>query len=367
VLEWYLGAVQRGGKQHPSVSQPFPDASSLSSRLPLLANETVLAYSALPDGLAIWVYDDRGVDAQWIPKSTDGLQELAGRFHDLSSDPRSDLSALRRDARSLYESLISPVELHLAPGRTLVIEADGWLEDIPFEALMDPNGHYLIERAPMVHSNGQYSQARLRNDGGISADVPALVIESTASSSAEGLIPLPGVAAEADAVAGGFHSVHVLKGDEATLSAVQSHIQTAAVFHFAGHSLAAPAGSGLMLQGPNGKTKAPQLMDVAAVQRLRLENLQLAVLSACSTASVSGGAQGFESVTDAFLRAGVSHVVASRWAVEQTQGFVEDFYRNALSGQSVSEAVRIASRNMMANPRTSHPYYWSAFAAYGRP
>jgi CHAT domain-containing protein/cytochrome c-type biogenesis protein CcmH/NrfG len=367
VFEWYIQAARRGGQQPSGVAQASPDPTLIASRLPQLANETVVAYAALPDGLAIWVYDNRGVAAQWIPKSTDGLQELAGRFHDLSSDPGSDLTALRRDARSLYESLISPVEQHLAPGRTLVIEADGWLRDIPFEALVDANGRYLIERAAMVHSMGQDSEPGVHDGAGISADLPALVVGSTASSSAAGLIPLPGVAAEADAVANSFHSVRILKGEEATLSAVQSQLPGAGVFHFAGHSIAAPAGSGLVLEGSDGKTKTPQLMDATAVRRLRSHRLQLAVLSACSTASGDGGSSGFESITDAFLRAGVPHVVASRWAVEQTQGFVENFYRNALSGQSVSEAVRGASMSMLVNPRTAHPYYWSAFAAYGRP
>ncbi len=368
-FDWYMGAAQRGALQHSSVSQPSPDPSSLTSRLPLLSNETVIAYAALPDGLAIWVYDDRGVDAHWIPKSTDGLQELAGRFHDLSSDPRSDLSVLRRDARSLYESLITPVERRLAPGRTLVIEAEGWLSAVPFEALIDATGRYLIERAPIVHSVGQDSQRGLHNEIGISANLPALVVGSTASSSADGLIPLPDIAAEADAVASGFHSVRVLKGEESTLGEVESQLPAAAVFHFAGHSIAAPAGAGLMLEGADGKAKAPHLLDADAVRHLHLEGLQLAVLSACSTASGGGGSGGFDSVTDAFLRAGVPHVVASRWAVDsvETRDFIEDFYRNALSGQSVSEAVRVTSRNMMANPRTSHPYYWSAFAAYGRP
>jgi CHAT domain-containing protein/tetratricopeptide (TPR) repeat protein len=371
--EWYLGAPQRMAAES-SVNRTstltngaMPDPPRLTSQLPLLAKETVLAYAVLPDGLAIWVCDDRGVNAHWIPKSTDGLQELAGRFHDLSSDPRSDVRALRRDAQSLYESLIAPVEQQFAPGRTLVIEADGWLAGMPFEALIDANGRYLVERAPIVHSKGQDSQASLHKETGISADLLALVVGSTASSSADELIPLPGVAAEADAVAGGFHSVRVLKGDEATLSAVQNQLPGAAVFHFAGHSLAAPGGSGLMLEGPDGKAKAPRLMDAAAVQHLGLQSLQLAVLSACSTASGDGGSGGFESITDAFLRAGVPHVVASRWAVEETQGFVEDFYHSVLSGQRVSEAVRTASRKMLANPRTSHPYYWSAFAAYGRP
>jgi len=371
--EWYLAAPQRvppDPRPHRSLTMPrMPDPSRMPSRLPLLAKQTVLAYAVLPDGLAIWVGDDRGINARWIPKPTDGLQELAERFHDLSSDSKSEMSALRRDARSLYGLLIAPVEQHLAPGRTLVIEAEGWLARVPFEALLDSNDHYLVESASIVHSLGQDSQARLRTDTGISADSPALLVGSTASSPADGLIPLPDVAAEADTVASSFYSAHVLKGREAALSAVRSELPGAAVFHFAGHSLATPGRTGLMLEGGDGQASPPRLMDAAAVRHLGLQRLQLAVLSACSTASGSGGSSGFNSVTDALLRAGVPHVVASRWAVDssETRGFVEDFYRNALSGQTVSDAIRLTSRKMLANPRTSHPYYWSAFTAYGRP
>lgn len=371
--EWYLGAPQRVSgdprSRRPLTNLPMPDPLRLASSLPLLAKETVLAYAVLPDGLAIWTYDNRGVNARWIPNPSEGLQELAERFRELSSDPKSELPAMRRDARALYEALIAPVEQYLAPGRTLVIEANGWMARVPFEALLDSNGHYLIERASIVHSLGQDSQARLHSDNGISADMPALVLGSTASSAADGLIPLPDVAEEADTVAGGFHSPHLLKGREATLSVVRSDLPGAAVFHFAGHSIAAPQRTGLLLESGDRKTDSPRLMDANVVRHLPLQNLQLAVLSACSTASGSTGSNGFDNVTDALLRAGVPHVVASRWAVDstETRGFVQDFYRNALSGHTVSDAIRLTSRNMLANPRTSHPYYWSAFAAYGRP
>jgi CHAT domain-containing protein/tetratricopeptide (TPR) repeat protein len=369
VFEWYLGAPQRVGRRGGDTSPSWPDPSRLSARLPLLSNETVLAFGALPDGLAMWVYDDRGVTAKWIPKSSQELQDLAENFHAQCSDPSSELSALRRNARSLYESLIAPAEQHLAPGRTLVIEAEGWLARVPFEALLNSNDHYLIERAPIVHSLGQDSQARLRNDTGISVDLPALVVGSTASSAADGLISLPDVAAEADAVASGFHSAHVLKGGKATLRAVRNELPGAAVFHFAGHSLAAPVRTGLLLEGTDGRANGPHLMDANVVRQLHPQSLQLAVLSACSTASGSGGSSGFDSVTDALLRAGVPHVVASRWAVDsaETRGFVQDFYHNALSGQTVSDAIRLTSQKMLLNPRTAHPYYWAAFAAYGRP
>lgn len=364
--EWYLSAPQRASTD--------PSAPRLASRLPhLLAKETVLAYAALPDGLAIWVYDDRGMNALWTPKPTDGLQELAERFHDLSSDRRSEVTACRRDARSLYEALIAPVEQNLDPGRTLVIEAEGWLARVPFEALLDSNDHYLIERASIVHSLGRDSEARLRDDTAISSNLSALVVGSTASSPAEGLIPLPDVAAEADSVASGFHPARVLKGEDANLSAIREDLPGAAVFHFAGHALAAPGGMGLLLEGKNLEGKEAgqaniRLLDAAVVRQLRLQSLQLAVLSACNTAS-GGGSSGVDSVADALLRAGVPHVVASRWAVDssETQSFVQDFYRHALSGQSVSESIRLTSRSILADPRTAHPYYWSTFAAYGRP
>jgi CHAT domain-containing protein len=229
-----------------------------------------------------------------------------------------------------------------------------------------------------VHSLGHDFEARLRNDndnndnhdaGPISARMPLLVVASAASSQEEGLPPLTGVAEEADAVASGFHSPRVLKGSEATLGAVKEDLPSAAVFHFAGHSLVTPDRSGLLLENANSgsRTETPSLLDAAAVRKLNVGNMELAFLSACNTESGAGSSGGFNSVTEALLRAGVPHVVASRWEVVETRAFIDDFYRNALSGQLVSEAIRGASRNMLADPRTAHPYYWSAFAAYGRP
>jgi len=370
VFEWYLGAPQRVGRRSPELSQSLPESSRLPARFPLLSNQTVLALGVLPDGVAIWVYDDRGASTRWIPKSPQemqDLQDLASDFQAQCSDPGSQLSALRRNGRTLYEELVAPVEQRLAPGRTLVIEAEGWLARVPFEALLDSHDQYLIERTPIVHSLGQDSQARLRSETGISPDSPALVVGSTASSPVDGLIPLPDVSAEADSVASGFHSARVLKSGQVGLNSIRSALPGAAVFHFAGHALATPETTGLVLEG-DGHSSALRLMDAGVVRQLQLQSLQLAVLSACNTAPGKGGSSGFDSVTDALLRAGVPHVVASRWAVDsaETRGFIQDFYHGALSGQTVPDAVRLTTRKMLANPRTSHPYYWSAFAAYGR-
>jgi CHAT domain-containing protein/cytochrome c-type biogenesis protein CcmH/NrfG len=363
-FERYLGAAS--GSANSPINKTH---GGLASRLPPLSDQTVIAYAALPDGLAIWTFDDRGLDAQWIPQSNQALHELATRFYGLASDPRSELTALQRDSQSLYRALIAPVERRMEPGRALVIEADGWLAQVPFEALIDASGHYLIERTPIVHSLGRNADASLHAEIPISKSLHALIVGSAAASGREGLVPLPDVLAEADAVAGDFPSGDLIKGADATLASVERALPTAAVFHFSGHSLASTNSTGLMLTSAKASQRAPVLLGADKLRRLDLHNMQLAVLSTCNTESGRDGARGFNGIAEALQRSGVPHVVASRWAVDslQTRRFVEDFYQRALSGKPVSEAIRETSRRVMADSRTAHPYYWSAFSAYGRP
>lgn len=368
IFEWYLGAAQRAGTtRSASTNQREQDPSRLPSRLPLLSNRTVLAYGPLPDGLAIWIYDDRGVSAKWIPSTEQDWEELATRFYELASDPRSELGPLRRDGRELYDLLVAPIQPRLDPLRTLVIESEGWIARVPFEVLVDSDGRYLIERGPIVHSQGLYSDERLHHGDQVTADSPALIVASTAAP--KGYLPPIGVRDLAEAVARNFHRHRLFTGHAATLRAVSSELQAATVFNFSGHSLVTPTNPGLMMEDKDPLTDNPQLLDANLVRRLNMPDLELAVLSACSTANDSeGDSSGFNSVASALLRAGVPHVVASRWAVDAvaTRGFVEDFYHHLLSGMSVAEAVRTTSRRMIADPRTAHPYYWSAFAAYGK-
>jgi CHAT domain-containing protein/cytochrome c-type biogenesis protein CcmH/NrfG len=374
MFEWYLGAPQRvGTRGHassghtPERLQFLPDPSQLPARLPLLSNQTVLAYGVLPDGLAIWAYDNRGVSAKWIPKSSRELQELADNFYAECSEPGSDLSALHRDSRTLYSLLIGPIEQRLDPRRTLVIETEGFLARLPFEALLDSSGQYLIARGPIVHSPGPYAEARMHPDAAITPDMPALVVGIAASSPDADLFVVPNVPVGADAVASGFHSPRVLKGPEATLGAVRSALPAAAVFHFAGHAITTSNHTGLMLEGRDAG--APVVLDANVLRKLNLQNMQLAVLAACSTDSGEGGSRGFDSVAEALQISGVPHVVASRWTVDSVEAnaFANYFYLSLFSGQPVSNATRLTSQKMLLNPRTAHPYYWAAFAAYGRP
>ena len=70
----------------------------------------------------------------------------------------------------------------------------------------------------------------------------------------------------------------------------------------------------------------------------------------------------------AFVGAGGRLVVASHWPVpddfQATQRLMTGLF-SAAPGTSTVTALRLSQRQLMDDANTSHPFYWSAFAAVG--
>jgi CHAT domain-containing protein len=379
--EWYRGAEVRQNDSDTFLvgrldltrppdarsAPPLPAPTAVEDRLPLLSSETVIVYAALPDGIAVWSYDDRGIISRWIAKPLPEVQDLVIGFNRLCSNASSDLVALRSTAQSLYDLLIAPVEDRFSAGRTLVFETDDALAAIPMEALIDPAGHYLVERASVVRAPGLYQTVRLRPAAAITGETPALVV-SVPVAAEEGLLPLADVESEAQTVAAGFRSALWLKGRDANLSAIRRAIRGVSVFHFAGHAIALPDRTGLVLAERDGPTHRARLLDSQSFGLRDTEGLQLVVLSACQTrAAPRVGASGSEGLSQALLRSGVPHVVASRWSLDSTKTalFMKLFYARLLTGSNAADSIRAAELALASQPASAHPYYWSAFELQG--
>jgi CHAT domain-containing protein len=158
----------------------------------------------------------------------------------------------------------------------------------------------------------------------------------------------------------------------ATAAAVKKALPSAAVFHFAGHALAGEERAGLLLasEDADGSGEAKiSLLNASTLDPALAAHVRMVVLSACSTAgaSVSRTADP-DSLVNSFLRAGVPSVIASRWDIdsESTSRLMEDFYSHLLSGETTAGALRNVRANALADPKTSHPYYWAAFVLFGR-
>lgn len=357
--EWYLGAtVRRPQALSLSARRNLTEAGSdaeqtlnlheVASHLPQLAHQTVLTYAVLPDGLAIWGYDNRGVFHAMVNREPRAVALLAKRFLALCSNPHSDVEVLNRDGRELYGLLIAPIESHLDSNRGLVIEADGALTQIPFEALVDSSAHYLGERYAVTSSFGLYYDLQLRPAEEISPTDAALVV---AVATPHGFPILEGLDQESDTVSRRFDAPTVLKNGQATLQAVMEALSTSSVFYFAGHAVAEPGRTGLVLGDYDDKLGGPSLLTAGSLKPDRVKKLQVAVLAACDTGIGEDGMYtDVTSLARALVRGGVPRVITSRWKL--TSGVTD---RLALPFVFPIKPVVGAV----------HPYYWASLGQFG--
>jgi CHAT domain-containing protein len=134
--------------------------------------------------------------------------------------------------------------------------------------------------------------------------------------------------------------------------------------------------SGLLLAGarvtPPGASHSEQpppesaLVTALELAGLDLWGTQLVVLSACDTGrgDVKLG-QGVYGLRRALVVAGAETVVMSLWKVndDTTQQLMQTYYRNLLSGQGRSAAMRAAMREIRT--RRPHPHDWAPFIVVG--
>jgi CHAT domain-containing protein len=116
--------------------------------------------------------------------------------------------------------------------------------------------------------------------------------------------------------------------------------------------------SGLVLAGANrqGDEAAPDhgIITAEGLIGLRMEGLELAVLSACETGlGELGGGEGVYGLQRAFHVAGCKNVIASLWKVDDaaTQALMTLFYRNLWEKKlDPAEALRQAQLTLYRNP-----------------
>jgi CHAT domain-containing protein len=335
------------------------------------AGKGLLVYAQVPDGIIIWSSGENGIESYWIPLST---KELAGhiqRFVSYCSDPESDVRKLKEEGRYLYGVLVAPIEKTIQPKADLIVELDGVISRLPVEALVDRDGHYVGETHAVSISLGM---AYLKydaegDDRALTRNERALIVNPPSSAGDElDLPPLPDAAREAEMVAAEFPNSKRLAGTQATLAALQNALPNATVFHFAGHAFILGQRSGLLLaRDESPSSSSPLMLDADQIRRLNLRHLNLVVLSSCTTEDTgSRFADDPDSVVGAFLRAGVKHVVASRWNVDSTftLGLIHSFYSQASLAHTVSESLQLIP--LHSDSKYAHPYFWASLENFDR-
>ena len=313
---------------------------------------------------------------------------------------RFTLDEVKEAARALDEKIMAPVRARIGESSHLLLSPDGAFNLIPFEALVDEQGNYLVENYTLTYLTSGRDLLRLQTTAEAQTEPLLLAnpIFEQPGSTKVAQIPtryaslrerswtaLLGTAQEANRIATSARvpQERNLQGIDATEAALK-RVDRPRFLHIATHGFFEPANtgevpitdnpllrSGLVLSGINlGQSGAEEdgIVSALEVSSLNLVGTQLAVLSACETGlgdlSVGEGVYGLRR---ALVLAGSESQLISLWRVQDdtTRDLMAAYYEHLMSGLGRSEAMRHVQLEMLKDEATAHPYYWAAFINSG--
>jgi len=116
------------------------------------------------------------------------------------------------------------------------------------------------------------------------------------------------------------------------------------------------------------------LLDLEDIVRLKLDNTDWVILSACNTAAADGSGEGLSGLVRAFFFAGARSLLVSHWSVEDkaTQSLMTEIFQRYAKDKTVarSEALRQGMLTLMAKAKGktsyfAHPFSWAPFFLVG--
>jgi len=329
--------------------------------------------------------------------------------------------------RELDEKVMRPVRRLLGGTRHVLVSPDGELNLVPFAALVDEDGRYLLEsysftyltsgrdllrrqtrlpsRGPtVVIANPEFNQAisagpPVKNDN--ASDTEARL----SGAFKEQFGPLEGTAVEARELGKLLPNARVLTGSAAKEGNVK-RLSGPTVLHVATHGffldnqkIADSAGgkapaptpvftgvlmqpavepdenpllrSGLAFAGANrlqGGDGEDGVLTAFEVAGLDLWGTRLVVLSACETGlgEVQNG-EGVYGLRRSLVLAGAESSLMSLWKVhdEVTAGLMLAYYEELRKGGGRGEALRRTQLRMLQSEDQRHPYFWAGFIQSG--
>ncbi|HXT31615.1 MAG TPA: CHAT domain-containing tetratricopeptide repeat protein [Vicinamibacterales bacterium] len=322
----------------------------------------------------------RGVDLGDATAIDTRLQALIAS---LRNPDRQDVG-LR--ARAIYDLLIQPIASSIGGVTRLLVSPDGELNRLPFEALVDGRGRYLVQQYPITYLTSGRDLLRMEVPRG--AGGPAVIVadplfgENTSASRrpAPYFAPLAATAEEGRAITALFPGAAMLTGRFASKSALLK-VRSPRLLHIASHGFFQPdapgdaAGnpllrSGVALAGANlsaGESTAGVLTALEA-SGLNLWGTKLVTLSACDTGlgELRNG-EGVYGLRRAFVVAGSETQVMSLWPVSDTvsRETMVAYYTALRAGLGRGDALRQAKLALLKRPARQHPYYWASFTQSG--
>ncbi|NEO30467.1 MAG: tetratricopeptide repeat protein [Symploca sp. SIO3C6] len=350
-------------------------------------NATLVQYSIVPEEfllqgklrgkpsqLYIWVVQPSGevafrqVDLKQLPQQNTSLKKLVLDSRNFRRQRSSEAAR-----QKLHQLLIEPISelLPTNPDQHVIFIPQDSLFLLPFPALQDSSGKYLIEKhttltAPAIQvlelTRQQQQRLKKRYREPIQGD-NALVVGNPLMPG--NLMQLPGTEVEAKEIAQLLNTEAVI-GKKATKVEILQQLPSARLIHLATHGLLDDMDT-LGMPGAIALAPSPEddgFLRAGEILDLKL-NAELVVLSACDTGRGEITGDGVIGLSRSLIAAGVPSVLVSLWAVPDapTTELMIQFYRQMQQNQDQAQALRHAMlKTMQKHP---NPISWAAFTLIG--
>jgi CHAT domain-containing protein/outer membrane protein assembly factor BamB len=419
-VELYQAPGSGSMVQPTDLQRALPQHGCLIEFATLSAGDALLRYSvevARADKYFAFILC-KDIDAQAVqfdrPTVDKAIKDLREAFAPENAGRRQQQ---RERLNQMYRVLYAPIERTLPKEtRVLVISPDAQINLIPFAALLDDGGTYLVQNVSVSYVTS--GRDLLRHGFGVAGSAP-LLFGDPAYGRANRPDALPSVALRSDvwtelpdsrreveAISRVLSKdAEVLLDKKATRQALLS-AKRPEILHVAAHGYYAqdfcvncetdlnpswlrtsvadiPAAielndlrasplmkNGIVLSNGAGANPQPARVTGLEVANLDLTGTRLAVFSACETGlGVIEEAEGLFGLRRALVIAGTESQVLSLWKVQSpaTTELMTEFYSQLACGVPRAEALRQAQLRLLGEPDKGYtgPFSWAPFTLSG--
>jgi len=265
--------------------------------------------------------------------------------------PEEEKDDIPSELKELYRLLIQPIEEFLPkdPESKVVFVPHDALFLVPFAALREQSGKYLIEKHTISYSPSIQVLASTKELANRPKGKEILIIGNPSGD-------LKNAEQEAQDIAKLLNSIAMI-GKEATKTKVLDQISQAKIIHLAMHGI---------FDGLDSWLDFGSQIKLTAKEALELNlKADLVVLSACSTGQGVIKSDGVIGLSRSFILAGTPRIIVSLWSVPDaaTGKLIVNFYQNIQKNSDYSQSLRQAMLTTMKE--YPHPRNWAAFGLFG--
>lgn len=356
-------------------------------------NATLIKYTIIPEeGIYTYVIQPTGKFTFRLlnPKTeklippTDSLTDIVASIPTALgvNIPNFQLSKNPISLLQLHQLLIKPINdlLPKNPQERIIFIPQNELLLIPFPALAEPAGKYLIEKhtisiAPAIQVLKLTKQRRSQTGGSKVVVVGNPIMPTIAQ--AIGAIPqplTPLVTSEKEALEiADLFKTKAFIGNRATKAILTPLLPNAKIIHFATFGLldditrkGIPGAISLSAVGSDdGIFTASEIIDLYAQPKGKHLKAELVVISSGEIGTSKNTGNGIVGLSLALISAGIPSLVVSQWTAPDanTDVFMNEFYRQFQKNPNKAEALRNTMLIMIK--KYPNPKFWAGYSLIG--